>query len=249
VLVWDNTEQSHPIAFRGYAYERSPSDLTHLPWVRYDPTRPQVWTIPYYEQVRPTLDTTLPAGGYLVPPAHADWVARKLTVHGLRFQRLTQALPATAVEVFRATQTSFRPTAQEGRQPLTVKGRWTPESRPLPAGTLYVPAAQKSAPLVAHLFEPLAPDSLLAWGFFNNHFEQKEYIEEYVLEPFARELLARDPAVKAAWEARLQDKAFAEDPRARLRFFAERHPAWDSHLDLYPIFRTDSVPAGLKPGR
>ncbi|MET0405656.1 MAG: M14 family zinc carboxypeptidase [Cystobacter sp.] len=249
VLAWENTGESHPIAFRGYAYERSPSDLTHLPWIRYDPTRPQVWNIPYYDQVRPELTTTLPAGGYLVPPAHAEWVARKLTVHGLRFQRLTQPAPPSSVEVFRATQTTFRAASYEGRQPLTVKGQWAPESWPLPAGTLYVPAAQKSAPLVAHLFEPLAPDSLLAWGFFNNHFEQKEYIEEYVVEPFARELLAKDPAVKAAWEERLQDKAFAENPRARLRFFAERHPAWDTRLDLYPVFRTDSPPPGLKPGR
>jgi hypothetical protein len=249
VLAWENTEKSRPIAFRGYAYERSPSDLTLSPWIRYDPTRPQVWTIPYFEELRPALTTTLPAGGYLVPPAHADLVARKLTVHGLRFQRLGQTLPPTEVEVFRATETAFRPASSEGRQPLSVKGQWAKETWPLPAGTLYVPAAQKSAPLLAHLFEPLGPDSLLAWGFFNNHFEQKEYIEEYVVEPFARELLAKDPAVKAAWEERLKDKTFAGDPRARLRFFAERHPAWDSHFNRYPIFRTDTAPGGWKPTR
>jgi hypothetical protein len=249
VLAWENTDKSHPIDFRGYAYERSLSDLTQQPWIRYDPTKPQVWTIPYFEEIRPILTATLPAGGYLVPPAHAEWMARKLTVHGLRFQRLGQDLPPTGVEVFRATEASFRPGSYEGRQPLSVKGQWTKETWPLPAGTLYVPAAQKSAPLLAHLFEPLAPDSLLAWGFFNNHFEQKEYIEDYVVEPFARELLAKDPAVKAAWEERLKDKAFAADPRARLRFFAEHHPAWDSRFNLYPIFRTDSPPMGLKPGR
>ncbi len=249
VLAWENTEKSRPISFRGYAYERSPSDLTQRPWIRYDATKPQVWTIPYFEELRPALTTTLPTGGYLVPPAHAEWVARKLTVHGLRFQRLGQALPPTDVEVFRATEVAFRPGSYEGRQPLVVKGQWTKERWPLPAGTLYVPAAQKSAPLLAHLFEPSGPDSLLAWGFFNNHFEQKEYIEDYVVEPFARELLAKDPAVKAAWEERLKDKAFAGDARARLRFFAERHPAWDSRLNLYPVFRTDTAPTGLKPGR
>jgi hypothetical protein len=247
VLVWEHTPDSHPIAFRGYAYERSPSELTGLPWIRYDPTRPQVWTIPYYDQLRPAVTATLPAGGYLVPPAHAEWVARKLTAHGLRFQRLPQALPPTEVEVFRATQKSPRPTSYEGHQPLEVKGQWTRESQPLPAGTLYVPAAQKSAPLVAHLFEPLGPDSFLAWGFFNNHFEPKEYIEEYLVEPFARELLARDPEVKAAWEERLQDKAFAADPQARLRFFAERHPSQDPRLDLYPVFRTDTAPLPRGP--
>ncbi|OJH37270.1 M14 family metallopeptidase [Cystobacter ferrugineus] len=249
VLAWENTDKSRPIEFRGYAYERSPSDLSLQQWIRYDSTKPQVWTLPYFEEIRPALTATLPAGGYLVPPAHAEWMARKLTTHGLRFQRLGQALPPTGVEVFRATEVSFRPGSYEGRQPLSVKGQWTKETWPLPAGTLYVPAAQKSAPLLAHLFEPLAPDSLLAWGFFNNHFEQKEYIEDYVVEPFARELLAKDPAVKAAWEERLKDKAFAGNARARLRFFAERHPAWDSRFNLYPVFRTDTAPAVPNHGR
>jgi hypothetical protein len=249
VLAWDNTEKSRPIAFRGYAYERTPSELTTQPWIRYDDSKPQVWTIPYYEELKPTLTVTLPSGGYLVPPAHAGWVAEKLTTHGLRFQRLGQGVPAAEVEVFRASEAKTRPASVEGRQMLSVKGEWKKETQALPAGTLYVPAAQKGLPLLAHLLEPLGPDSLLAWGFFNNHFEQKEYVEDYVLEPFARELLAKDPAVKAAWEEKLKDKEFASNPRARLRFFYERHPSYDVRFNLYPIFRTDSAPPGLKPAR
>ncbi|HEX8435301.1 M14 family metallopeptidase [Archangium sp.] len=249
VLAWENTEKSRPIPFRGYAYQRTPSELTTQPWIRYDDSKPQVWTLPYYEELKPALTVTLPTGGYLVPPAHAGWVAEKLTAHGLRFQRLGQGVPAAEVEVFRATEARPRPTSVEGHQLLSVKGAWQKETQALPAGTLYVPAAQKGLPVLAHLLEPLGPDSLLAWGFFNNHFEQKEYVEDYVLEPFARELLARDPAVKAAWEEKLKDAEFASNPRARLRFFYERHPAYDVRFNLYPVFRTDSAPAGLKPAR
>ena len=249
VLGWENTKTSRIIPFRGYAYERTPSDLTRLPWIRYDTTKPQVWNIPYLEELRPALTAALPRGGYLVPPAHAAWVAAKLAAHGLRFQKLGQPVASAPVEVFRATETQVRASSNEGHQMLTVKGEWKPEAQPLPAGTLYVPVAQKGVELVAHLFEPLGPDSLLAWGFFNNHFEQKEYVEEYLVEPFARELLAKDPAVKARWEARLQDKAFAEDPRARMRFFSTLHPAHDTRFNLYPVFRTDRAPPGLSPAR
>ncbi|HEX5748194.1 MAG TPA: M14 family zinc carboxypeptidase [Archangium sp.] len=249
VLTWDNTDKSRPIAFRGYAYERTPSELTTQPWIRYDDSKPQVWTLPYYEELRPGLTASMPSGGYLIPPAHAGWVAEKLTTHGLRFQRLGQDIPSAPVEVFRATEAKFRPGSVEGHQGLSVKGQWTKETQPLPAGTLYVPAAQTNVPLLAHLLEPLGPDSLLAWGFFNNHFEQKEYVEDYVLEPFARELLARDAAVKAAWDEKLKDPEFARNPRARMRFFYERHPAHDIRFNLYPVFRIDSAPAGLKPAR
>lgn len=245
VLAWENTEKSVTFPFRGYKYVREPSDISGQPYIRYDDTQPEVWNIPFFPDVRPATTASLPKGGYLVPPAHAAWVAEKLKAHGLRFQRLDKAVPSADVEVFRATETKLAPRSFEGHQTLTVKGAWTKEKQPLPAGTLYVPVAQKNVQMVAHLLEPQGPDSLVTWGFFNNHFEQKEYIEEYLVEPFARELLAKDAAVKAAFEEKLKDPAFAKDPRARLRFFAERHPAWDPRFNLYPVYRTDAAPAGL----
>jgi len=249
VLAWEATEKSRTIDFRGYAYTHESSPISNQRVVHYDDTKPQLWKVPYFDELRPGLTARLPQGGYLVPAAHAAWVAEKLRTHGLRFQRLDKAVPAAQVEVFRATEVKFRPQSYEGRQSLNLKGEWKPESHPLPAGTLYVPVAQPGVQLLAHLLEPLGPDSLLTWGYFNAHFEQKEYVEEYVLEPFARQLLAQDSAVKAAWEERLKDAAFSADPRARMRFFYERHPTYDTRLNLYPVFRVDSAPAGLRPPR
>src|SRR3546814_5673585 len=111
------------------------------------------------------------------------------------------------------------------------------------AGSLFVPIAQPRARLVMALLEPQAPDSLLGWGEFNNAFEQKEYMEAYVAEEVAREMLAKDPSLKAAFEQRLKDDpAFAADPRGRLDFFYRRHSSYDSRYNLYPVLRTDTVP-------
>ncbi|NVJ23318.1 peptidase M14 [Myxococcus sp. AM011] len=249
VVAWKNTSENHPITFRGYAYERGASDVSGQTWIRYDDSKPQVWNVPYFDKVEPALTVSIPSGGYLVPPSHAAWVAEKLTTHGLRFQRLSRPTPATDVEVFRATEAKWSPQSNEGRQTLSVKGAWEKQSQAMAAGALYVPTAQPGVELVAHLLEPTAPDSLLSWGFFNAHFEQKEYVEDYVLEPFARELLAKDATVKAEWDAKLKDAAFAKDPRARLRFFYERHPARDTQHRVYPIFRTATAPTGLTAGR
>ncbi|MBP6799318.1 MAG: peptidase M14, partial [Luteimonas sp.] len=74
-------------------------------------------------------------------------------------------------------------------------------------------------------------------------FERKEYMEAYVAEAVAREMLAADPRLRAEFERRLrEDQAFAADPSARLEFFHRRHASWDERLDLYPVLRTDSVP-------
>jgi len=246
-LVWDHTNKSRTIEFRGYAYNHEPSPISTKRVVKYDDTKPQVWKVPLFYEVVPKLTVPLPQGGYLVPAAHAAWVEPKLRAHGLRFQRLEKEVPSVEVEAFRATDVKFQPQSYEGHQALTVQGEWKREKQALPAGSLYVPVAQPGVELIAHLLEPAGPDSLLTWGFFNNHFERKEYIEEYVLEPYARELLAKDPAVKAAWEQRLKEPAFAADPRARLSFFQERHPSYDARLNLYPVFRLDGPPAGLRP--
>ena len=93
------------------------------------------------------------------------------------------------------------------------------------------------------ILEPQAPDSMAAWGAFNNSFERKEYMEAYVAEEQARMMVARDPALKAEFEKTLKDDPdFAKSPRARLDFFYRRHSAYDTRLNVYPVLRTDSSP-------
>jgi hypothetical protein len=88
------------------------------------------------------------------------------------------------------------------------------------------------------LLEPRSPDSFAAWGFFNANFEQKEFLEAYVAEDVAREILAKRPEVAAEFKQKLAtDPAFAKDSRARLDFFFKLHPAWDERFNLYPIVR------------
>ena len=99
------------------------------------------------------------------------------------------------------------------------------------------------ARLLVNVLEPAAPDSMAAWGDFNNAFERKEYMEAYVAEEEAERMLARDPALKADFERRLrEDAAFAASPAARLEFFYRRHPAWDQDTHRYPVLRIDRAP-------
>jgi hypothetical protein len=103
-----------------------------------------------------------------------------------------------------------------------------------------VPIAQPKARLVIAMFEPRAPDSLLAWGLFNAAFERKEYMEDYVAEEVAREQLAADPELAAEFKRRLaEDEQFARSPAARLEFFYRRHSSWDDRYNLYPVLRVD----------
>ncbi len=240
-LAYAATRESRLIDFRGYEYTRTPSEISGALMTRYDETKPQIWKIPLRDNIQPSVVVAAPKAGYLIPAAHAAWVGAKLQQHGVRFRKLAKA-SQTAVETFRASKTSFAPQSVESHQRLTVEGTWKPETRAIPAGSLFVPIAQPKARLVMALLEPLAPDSLLAWGEFNNAFEQKEYMEDYVAEDVAREML-KDPAVKAEFEQRLKNDAeFAKNPAARLQFFHRRHSSWDDRYNLYPVMRAVTNP-------
>ncbi len=242
-LDYTTTDRSRTIDFRGYAYTRTPSDVSGALMTRYDDTKPQIWSIPLRDHIVPGRSVDAPKAGYLVPAAHAAAVARKLTVHGIEFRRLDRAFADRPIESFRAKTAKFAAASVEGRLRLTVDGQWSQDRRNVAAGALFVPIAQAKARLVVALLEPQAPDSLVAWGDFNNAFEQKEYMEDYVAESVAREMLAKDPILRAEFERRLKDdSAFASDPAARLDFFYRRHSAWDERFNLYPVFRTDITP-------
>ena len=240
-LTYVAAPAARTVEFRGYAYTRTTSDVSGALMTRYDETTPQVWKVPLKDDIRPGIVVEAPGAGYLVPAAEASWVAAVLKTHGVEYRLLGKAWQGDA-QVFRATKSSFGSASVETHQRLTVEGDWTRESRATPAGALFVPIAQPRARLVMALLEPKAPDSLLAWGRFNNAFERKEYMEDYVAEAVAREML-RDPAVKAEFERRLrEDTAFAQSPAARLEFFYRRHPSWDERYQLYPVLRVDAAP-------
>lgn len=243
-LSYRASDQARMIDFRGYAYTRTMSDVSGALMTRYDETRPQVWRLPLRDDVQPDASVIAPRAGYLVPVAHAAWVADQLRLHGISFQILPKSLQQAAVQAFRAEQATPDATSTKSHQRLKLQGHWGNERRDLAAGALFVPMAQAKARLVVDLLEPQAPDSFAAWGRFNNAFEAKEYMEPYVAEDVARAQLAADPALAAQFRQKLlDDPAFAKSPQARLDFFYRRHASWDEQLNLYPVLRVDQVPA------
>jgi len=242
-LTFRAGEAVRVIALRGYAYTRTPSDISGALMTRYDERAPVVWRVPLRDDLQPAVVVSAPRGGYLVPAAYAARVGQKLKLHGLEFRVLPSRLEKERVEAFRADKAEFGPRPYEGRQTLALQGEWKTETRDLGAGTLFVPIAQARARLVMALLEPLAEDSLVAWGEFNSAFEKKEYMEDYVAEEVARAQLAADAGLAEEFRKKLaDDPAFAGSKAARLEFFHRRHPSWDERFNLYPVLRTATVP-------
>ncbi|MDO8178073.1 MAG: M14 family metallopeptidase [Undibacterium sp.] len=238
-VTYKASDKTTQIDFRGYAYSRTMSDISGALMTHYDETTPQLWHVPLRDEVVPDTSVTAPLSGYIVPAAQALAVGEKLRQHGIIFHVINKAPGLVNVEIFRATKANFNAQSTEGHQMIKLDGEWLQEPRQITQGALYVPIAQAKARLVIALFEPRAPDALVNWGWFNNFFERKEYMEAYVAEEVAREQLAADPVLKIAFEMKLaSEPEFANNPEARLAYFARRHTSWDERYQLYPVMRT-----------
>ena len=86
--------------------------------------------------------------------------------------------------------------------------------------------------------EPEAVDSYFNWNFFDTILQQKEYFSAYVFEDLAKELLDKNPKLKAEFEAKKQsDTKFAENGASQLDW-VYKHSAYyeKAHLQ-YPVYR------------
>ena len=235
------TDQSpSSLLFRGVRSHREPSAITGGTVVRYEGA-PWDTLVPFYRTVVANLEVTQPVG-YLVP---REWtvVAERLAVHGVRFRRLAAAW-ADTVEIQRVLDWSAAAASFEGHHPIEVrKVALERQWRRFRAGDLWVPLDQRSALLAVHLLEAQAPDGLMSWNAFDTVFEAKEYAEDYVMEPIARQMLAADSALTRSFREQLAaDSSFARSPDRRIDFFFRRSPWRDPEQSLHPAARALRAP-------
>jgi hypothetical protein len=242
-LSYKNSEKKENFDFLGYKYTRRESPVSGQLMTVYDPTQPEVWKMPLRKEVIPGLQLQAPGSGYIVPAAYRPLVEPRLKAHHLQFQVLNQSQDVPA-SVYRITEVKLAGASYESHQRAEYKGQWAPSQERIAAGSLWIPIAQPGAILLMQLMEPESSDSFLAWGYLNEVFERKEYMEPYVAEAVAQEML-KDPSVKQEFDKRLEDPDFAKNPQARLDFFYRKHPSYDQRLNRYPILRLEQGPQVL----
>ena len=173
---------------------------------------------------------------YWIPAAYSD-IIEKLKTHGIEMEIL-ETPRTVAVEMYRINDAELASKPFEGR--VQVSGQPVPEEHQeqFAPGSARVPTDQPLGILATLLLEPGHPDSFFQWGYFLEIMERTEYVEPYFMEPYAKQLLDRDPKLRSAFEEKLQsDSAFRENPGAILAWFYKNSPYYDARYLLYPIGR------------
>ena len=245
-LATDWAGETTPFLFRGYKYSRELSAVSGAMWVQYS-HEPWNATLPLQTGAKATI-AAVPPAAYIIP---AQWthVIDVLAAHQVEMKQTTA--PWTGqVETYRCTGGNWQQPPFEGRHPMFAgegsKGHpgeppqctLVTQTVTYPAGSAVVGLNQRLSHVAMAWLEPLAPDSAMAWGAFDPIFEQREYGEAYVVEKLARDMMAKDPKLKAEFERKVEsDARFAANPAARLAFFYDHSPWLDPQLGLYPVGR------------
>ena len=231
------------IDFEGYEFETPKSEVSGATWYRYGKT-PVAWMIPCFQTQSVLASVVLPQQ-YLIPPQWTDVISR-LELHGIVFTRLEKPQRISVVS-YRLSKPSWKEKPFEGRHEVAYTCERSVADREYPAGTVVIDTRQPKAKIVAGLLEPTAPDALVQWGFFDPMFEAKEYVEDYVMEGIARDMLRDNDVLAREFAEAKRDTSLANHPDRILAWFYARSQYAEGRVGVYPVGRLEVV--GTKPAR
>ena len=232
-----DTTHVEQLPWEGWAADHKPSEVSGLPRLYYDHARPTETTVPWKDKHRPSIIKRKPMG-YIIPQAWAAEILQRLTINGVVVERMDRERSFT-VEVDSIADFKTGQQAYEGHyfhRDIRCSSRRTKYTAA--TGDYLVRTGQVTDRFILETLEPEGEDSYLAWGFFDSVLQQKEWFSDYVFEDIAAELLKKDPALKAALEARrAAEPEFAKDAWAQLYFVYQRSPYFEPSFRKYPVLR------------
>ncbi|WDF55195.1 M14 family zinc carboxypeptidase [Mucilaginibacter sp. KACC 22063] len=236
-LNWE-LDEKHPdtITFKGYEAGHKPSEVSGLPRLYYDRSKPYTKTIKYYNTYVATANATKPVA-YIIPQAWGKVIdlfkLNKVVMHQLKHDTTLK------VEMYSIAdyKTSTRP--YEGHylhSNVTLSAKEAPIK--FYAGDYVVYTNQPINRYIVETLEPQGVDSFFAWNFFDSMLGQKEHYSDYVFEDTAAEYLKNNPELQKKLE---QEKAanpkLAASAAMQLEFVYRNSPWFEKTYLRYPVGR------------
>ena len=231
----DRTKNAERL-FKGYQAGRKPSEVSGLPRLYYDRSKPFEKTVKFYNTYVPKMMIKKPVA-YIIPQGW--WkVIELLKINQVQMRQLGKDT-TIQVEVYRIDdyRTSPRPNEMHHIN-SEVKVSSTMKDIKFRKGDYYIPMNQVANRFILEVLEPQSDDSYFAWNFFDGILGQKEGYSSYVFEDKAAEFLKQDPELKAKLEQRrATDTAFAKSGSAQLNFVFQNTPYFEPDYLKYPVYR------------
>lgn len=236
-IVWklDKTKPTE-ILYKGYEAGHKKSDVSGLPRLYYDRSKPFEKKVPFYNTYIDTISIQKPKA-YLIPQGW--WkVIERLQANKVEMRRL---IKDTLIEVEAYKIENFKSSAwpYEAHHPnRDVKISVHQKLQAFRKGDYYIPLAQEANRFLIETLEPQAEDSYFAWNFFDAVLGQKEGYSDYSFEDIAAAYLKTHPDLKNKLEQKKTlDSAFAKDGAAQLNFVFQNSSYFETAYLMYPVYR------------
>ena len=237
-IAFEIHHQKEPsiIQFRGYEGKIIDSKVTNGKRLTYDTSKPYSEPVNYYNEFRPTKETTIPKAYIL----RQGWrrVIERLNNNQISYTQFEKDT-TLVVETIHVDNYKTRTSAYEGHYlHYNTSIKIDSIAVHFSKGDLYIPVNQKGARYLMETLEPEATDSFFNWNFFDTVLQQKEGYSGYVFEDVAEQILKENTLIEDAFEAKkAANKDFAKNPRAQLNFIYKRSLHYEKAHLLLPIYK------------
>ncbi len=228
--------QSKMVAFKGYEAGHKPSEVSGLPRLYYDRSKPFEKQVPVYNYYKVQKFIPKPLA-YIIPQGW--WkVIDLLKLNKVEMKELKKD---TTIEVEVYHIDDYKSSARQyemhhGNNDVKISG--SIQKMKFHKGDYYIPMNQTANRFVVETLEPQAEDSYFTWNFFDAILGQKEGYSGYSFEDIAAAYLKTNPELKNKLEQRrLYDTAFAKSANAQLNFVYQNSPYFEPVSLRYPVFR------------
>jgi hypothetical protein len=231
-----DTTQVDQVLFKGFEAGHKPSDVSGLPRLYYDRSKPYEKQISYYNYYASRIAINKPVA-YIIPQGW--WrVIDLLKLNKVNMLALAKDT-SIEVEVYRIDDYKTLPRQYEMHHlntNVTVSSR--KQAMHFRKGDYYIPLNQPANRFLVEVLEPQGDDSYFAWNYFDAILGRKEGFSAYAFEDLAAQYLNEHPDIKKQLEARrAADTAFAKSASAQLDFVYKNSPYFEPEYVRYPVYR------------
>ena len=236
-LSWTlDKSQYRQILYKGFEAGYKLSEVSGLPRLFYDKSKPYEKIIPHYDHYVSGNFISRPKA-YIIPQGwwKAIELLKKNKVEMFPLKKDT----VIAVEIYKIVSYKSSQRQYETHHPNSeIITESTTDVVKFRKGDWYIPMNQAANRFLIEVLEPTAEDSYFAWNFFDAILGQKEGFSAYAFEDIAAAYLKNNLTLKSKLADKiLADSAFAKNGSAQLNFVYQNSPWAEPGLLRYPVYR------------
>ncbi|WP_291867570.1 M14 family metallopeptidase [Maribacter sp.] len=236
-IAWKiDTLKSSTLNFKGFKADTITSEVTGLPRLKYDRSKPFTKEITYQNYYEATDSIPIPEA-YIIKK---EWtkILSLLDLNNITYSTIEKD-SVIILERYRIKNYSTSKSPYEGHYlHYNTSVSKTKKETLVFKGDIRIPTNQKGIRYILETLEPACVDSFFNWNYFDTILQQKEGFSPYVFEDTAIEMLQKDSVLrKAFYSKKIIDSSFSKNWYAQLDWLYKKSKHYEDAYLNYPIYR------------